>query len=69
MKNRIPRNFYGITGKMLIYTTETQPGDIIHITKNNCGYCVYNRRTNKTFYMSLAIIRNAEFFAVTETVK
>lgn len=66
MKYRIPRRFYGITGKMLINTSETLPGDIIHITKNYYGYLGYNARTNRHFYMFASMIRNAEIFRIIE---
>lgn len=66
MKNRIPRKFYSITGKMLIDTSESKPGDEIHITKNDFGYLGYNRRTNRHFYMFASMIRNADIFRITE---
>lgn len=66
MNNRIPRRFYGITGEMLINTSETLPGDIIHITKNGYGYLGYNARTNRHFYMFASMIRNAEIFRIIE---
>lgn len=50
--NRIPRHFTRITGEMLIETTETRPGDIIRVYKNDMGYCGYNPRTNRHFTYS-----------------
>jgi hypothetical protein len=69
MNNRIPRKFYGITGIMLINTSETMPGDEIHITKNNYGYLGYNPRTNRHFYMFVSMIRNADIFRITEVIQ
>lgn len=66
MNNRIPRIFYSITGEMLINTSETLPGDKIHITKNNYGYLAYNPRTNRHFYIFAAMIRNGEIFRIME---
>ena len=66
MNNRIPRKFYSITGETLISTSESKPGDIIHITKNDFGYLGYNPRTNRHFYMFASMIRNAEIFKITE---
>lgn len=69
MNNRIPRKFYSITGEMLINTSESMPGDEIHITKNDFGYLGYNRRTNRHFYMFASMIRNAEIFRITEILQ
>jgi hypothetical protein len=66
MKNRIPRKFDRITGETLINTSESMPGDIIHITKNDYGYLGYNTRTGRHFYMFAAMIRNAEIFRINE---
>jgi len=68
MNNRIPRKFYSITGEMLIPTSESKPGDIIHIYKNDFGYCGYNPRTNRHFYIFVSMIRNAEIFRITEVI-
>lgn len=66
MKNRIPRKFDRITGETLINTSESMPGDIIHITKNDYGYLGYNTRTGRHFYMFASMIRNAEIFRINE---
>lgn len=66
MKNRIPRKFDRITGETLINTSESMPGDIIHITKNDYGYLGYNARTGRHFYMFASMIRNAEIFRINE---
>ncbi len=65
MNNRIPRKFSSIYGEMLIETSESKPGDVIYITKNDFGYLGYNRRTNRHFYMFASMIRNAEIFHIT----
>lgn len=52
MNNRIPRLFSRITGEMLIETSETRPGDIIRVYKNDMGYLAYNPRTNRHFMCS-----------------
>lgn len=66
MGNRIPRKFCRITGEMLINTSESMPGDVIHVTKNDYGYLGYNPRTNRHFYVFVSMIRNAELFRITE---
>lgn len=68
MNNRIPRKFYSITGEMLISTSESKPGDIIHIYKNDFGYLGYNPRTNRHFYMFVSMIRNADIFRIMEVL-
>lgn len=67
--NRIPRHFYGITGEMLIQTSETAPGDIIKVSKNDCGYLGYNPRTNRHFYIFVSMLRNAEIFKIMEVTQ
>lgn len=69
MNNRIPRKFYSITGEMLINTSESMPGDVIHITKNDYGYLGYNKRTNRHFYLFASMIRNAEIIRITEIMQ
>lgn len=65
-KNRIPRKFNSITGKVLIETNMNKPGDIIHVYKNDCGYIAYNERTGKYFYIFVSMLRNAEIFELME---
>lgn len=67
--NRIPRHFTRITGEMLIETTETRPGDIIQVYKNDMGYCGYNPRTNRHFYIFVSMLRNAEIFKLQEVLQ
>lgn len=66
MNNRIPRLFSRITGKMLIETSETRPGDIIRVYKNNMGYLAYNPRTTRHFYVFVSMLRDSEIFKVNE---
>lgn len=65
MKNRIPRKFYQISGVMLVSTSESEPGDEIHITRNDFGYLGFNPRTNRFFYVFASMLRNAEIFKIT----
>lgn len=67
--NRIPRHFTRITGEMLIETTETHPGDIIRVYKNDMGYYGYNPRTNRHFYIFVFMLRNAEIFKLQEVLQ
>lgn len=66
MNNRIPRLFSQIIGEMLIETSETRPGDIIRVYKNNIGYLAYNPRTNHHFYVFVSMLRDSEIFKVNE---
>lgn len=66
MNNRIPRLFSRITGKMLIETSETRPGDIIRVYKNDTGYLAYNPRTNRYFYVFVSMLRDSETFKINE---
>lgn len=66
INNRIPRKFARITGEMLIETTETRPGDIVRVWKNDSGYLGYNPRTNRYFYIFVSMLRNAEIFKLRE---
>jgi hypothetical protein len=66
MNNRIPRKFYRITGEMLVNTSETLAGDVIHVTKNDHGYLGYNPRTNRHFYLFVSMLRNAEIIHITD---
>lgn len=68
MHNRIPRKFYSITGEMLVNTSESMPGDVIHVTKNDYGYLGYNTRTGRHFYIFISMLRNAEIFRITEII-
>lgn len=66
MNNRIPRLFSRIMGEMLIETSETRPGDIIRVYKNNMGYLAYNPRTNRHFYVFVSMLRDSKIFKVNE---
>lgn len=66
MNNRIPRLFSRIMGEMLIETSETRPGDIIRVYKNDMGYLAYNPRTNRHFYVFVSMLRDSEIFKVNE---
>lgn len=52
-----------------IETTETRPGDIIRVYKNDMGYCGYNPRTNRHFYIFVSMLRNAEIFKLQEVLQ
>lgn len=47
----------------------TRPGDIIQIYKNDMGYCGYNPRTNRHFYIFVSMLRNAEIFKLQEVLQ
>ena len=66
-KNRIPRNFNRITGKLLIETSAGKPAEY-HVYKNNYGYLGLNLSTGKYFYMFISMLRNAEIFQITEII-
>lgn len=69
MNNRIPRHFARITGEMLIETSETRPGDIIRIYKNDMGYLAYNPRNNRHFYVSVSMLRDSKIFKLKEILQ
>lgn len=69
MNNRIPRQFSRITGIILVITSETRPGDIIRIYKNDTGYLAYNPRTNRHFYVSVSMLRDSEIFKLKEILQ
>lgn len=64
-RNRIPRNFYCISGTVLVETSETAPGDPVYVTKNDYGYLALNRRNGKFFYLPASFIRDALLFEIT----
>lgn len=66
-KNRIPRNFNRITGKLLIETSAGKPAEY-HVYKNDYGYLGLNLSTGKYFYMFVSMLRNAEIFQITEII-
>ena len=67
--NRIPRHFARITGGMLVKTSETRPGDIIRVYKNDMGYLAYNPRTNRHFYIFVSMLRNSKIFKLKEILQ
>lgn len=69
MNNRIPRHFARITGEMLIETSETRPGDIIRVYKNDMGYLAYNPQTNRHFYIPVSMLRESETFKLKEILQ
>lgn len=48
---------------------ESRKGDIIRIYKNDMGYCGYNPRTNRYFYIFVSMLRNAEIFKLQEVLQ
>ncbi len=69
MNNRIPRQFSRITGVILVVTSETRPGDIIRVYKNDTGYLAYNPRTNRHFYVFVSMLRDSEIFKLKEILQ
>ena len=67
-KNRIPRHFFGIHAKILVHTSQSEPGDVIHITKNAFGYLVYNTRSNRHYYTTLSLLRDGERVEILEVI-
>lgn len=66
--NRIPRKFNRICGEMLIATNLDQPGDILHVYKNDFGYLGLNLRTGKHAYYFVSMLRNPEIFRMEEII-
>lgn len=64
--NRIPRVFNCIVGKMLVETSASKPGDILHVFKNDSGYLALNTRTGKYAYIFVSMLRNKEVFELIE---
>lgn len=54
---------------MLIETSETRPGDIIRVYKNDTGYLAYNPRTNRHFYIFVSMLRDSEIFKLKEILQ
>lgn len=61
-KNRIPRKFNRIIGKMLIDTNVSKAGDVIQIRKDENGYLGLNTRTQKKASFFVSLLRNGEVF-------
>lgn len=68
-KNTIPRHFIRLTVKMLVDTSCSVAGDILHVYKNDCGYLVLNMRTNKYAYAFPAMLRNGAVCNVLEVLQ
>lgn len=66
MKNKIPRSFHFIKGRMKVDTNMDKAGDVLHITRNFSGLCALNVRTGKFAYVFPAMIRNPAYFEFLE---
>lgn len=62
MNNKIPRKFNRIIGEMKINTNLDRVGDILHTTKNDCGYSALNTRIQKFAHVFVSMLRNTEVF-------
>lgn len=69
MKNVIPRKFTRITGEMLIQTSATAAGDVLHVFKRPRGYLALNTNTGIYFYIFPSMLRDAQIFKITEILK
>ncbi len=69
MKNVIPRKFTRITGEMLIQTSATAAGDVLHVFKNDFGYLALNTNTGEYLYIFPSMLRDAQIFKITEVLK
>ena len=67
-RNRIPRKFNRITGKMLIETNMDKPGDVLHVFKNDFGYLALNLRTGKYAYAFVSMLRSKAIFELQEVI-
>lgn len=65
MTNYIPRKFNLIKGEILIETAATEPGDDLHVTKNDLGYLALNKRTGTYFYISRDVLYDEKSFEIT----
>lgn len=61
-KNRIPREFNRITGKMLVKTNVNNANDTIYIYKEERGLSLFNPKTQENVHCFLSMIRNGEVF-------
>ena len=69
MKNRIPRKFNVIKGKMLINTNVSKTNDLVEVTKDEYNrYIILNIRTGKTASPFVDMLRNKEVFEIIEIV-
>lgn len=70
MKNNvIPRKFLTIIGETKIETSETSPGDEIHVFKDDTGYLGYNIETRRFFRIFPAMLRNINVFKINDIIK
>lgn len=60
--NKIPRKFNLIVGRVLIDTNVNKANDIVHISKNDNGYLMFNTRTKENAHMFVSMLRNSEVF-------
>ena len=65
-KNRIPRAFNRIVGKVLIDTSCDKSGDTLHVFKNDIGYLALNKRTGRYAYAFASLLRDANVFELVE---
>ena len=70
-RNVIPREFFRLIGEMQIDTNMDKNGDILHVTKCECGtgYLAYNLRTGKYAQIFSSMLRNAEVFRLVSVEK
>lgn len=66
--NRIPRNFNRIKGLVLIKTSGDNPGDLVHVFKNDFGYLGLNKRTENYAYYPATMLRDVECFKIEEVI-
>ena len=68
VRNRIPRKFNAIYGRILCETDKDRPGDPMVIYKNLFGHLGLNRRTGNYAYYPAAILRDAADFKIEEVL-
>lgn len=61
-KNVIRRDFYRITGEMLINTNMDKAGDKVYIFKNEDGYLSFNQRTKQYAHIFPEMLRDPQIF-------
>lgn len=61
MHNTIPRVFHRIVAKAVSVSSFTQPGDILHVFKNDFGYLCLNVMTGKYAYAASSQLRDKTF--------
>ena len=69
MKNKIPRKFNKIIGKVKIKTSLSDPGDTISIVKDEFNrYIGTSTVTGVTGDYSISMIRDASIFEIVEVI-